>query len=96
MWIPKQIRSYGEKRMLYLWFMLSSAEVHNAILFDEPTTILDDRNVSWVIKNIKKSRNQTIITTSDPRLLKIPNANIYETYLENGVAKVKLCKKRRK
>ena len=96
MWIPEEIKSYGEKRMLYLWALFAHAEPHNAILFDEPTAALDDRGASWFVDMVKKSRNQIIIATSDKRLLKIPNANIYETYLENGAAKVKLYRKRGK
>lgn len=94
MCIPDKIRSSGEKMILYLWFMLSSAELHNAILFDNPTGYLADKGVSWFIKNVKKSRNQIIIATSDPRLLKIPNANTCETYLEKGVGKISPYKKR--
>lgn len=94
--IPEELRSYGEKRMLYLWSLFSHAKPHNAILFDEPTLPLADSCTSWFINSIKKSPNQIIIATLDKRLLKIPNANIYETYLENGVAKVRPYKKEKR
>lgn len=96
MWIPEEIKSYGEKRMLYLWALFSHAEPHNAILFDEPTATLDDRIASWFVNNVKKNRNQIIIATSDKRLLKISNANIYETFWENNMAKIKPYKKKKR